>query len=79
MKKDNTRLAIEKFGTLFKGAMEKFGNTVPYGPDRMALTPKELSRKLEELGPEGRVQLAQSIGEDKMLELMRKAAKTDGS
>jgi len=75
MDKDNTRIAIEKFGTLFKGAMEKFGSVVPYGPSKVALTPKELNRKLEALGEDGRMKLAQSLGEDRMLELMERAQK----
>ena len=74
-KKDNTRIAVEKFNDVFKGALDKLNMTIPYGPGKVAMTPKELKRKIEELGPEGRIKMAQSIGEDKMLELMERAAK----
>ena len=73
MKKDITRKAVETFQTVLERAIDQMGTIVPYGPSTVAVTPKELARKLEQLGPDGRANLATRIGENEMLELMRQA------
>lgn len=69
--RDVSRLTVEAAQRRIAALRERLRERMPYGPGRVRLSPEEFRRWHDKLTPEGRMQIAQTMGVDAYLQAMK--------
>ncbi len=72
MKKDITRLAVERAARTVHRALERVREQVPYGPDRAAILRSELPDYIKRAGPEALRQVINQVDTQTLIDALRK-------
>lgn len=70
-KKDITRRAVERVAQRMSRALDIVKATIPYGPERVQMSPSELQSKLRNARGETLLRYMDLLGEDAIMEIVR--------
>lgn len=71
MKRDITRLAVERAAERLAEAKRRVKERVPYGPDKVQLTPSELRERISKMGAVEVDALVKELGAQEFLKVLR--------
>ena len=71
MEKDITGRAVEQSAKIVGRVMERVTQKVPLGPSQVKMSREELSREVRKMKGEPMLRLAEILGDDEILSLLR--------